>query len=351
MKSAIFDAVKSIKFIDTPIPKPGRHEILIRIEACAICTWEQRVYLGIKEVPFPFLGGHEIAAEIVELGEDVNHLSWSVGDKVVYGTNLACGDCYQCKIGNHQNCEHFDHTKQIPSSDYIGLGGFSEYLIAKPNHLFKYQGVDPIEASLIEPVSCCIHSVESSNVEFGDKVMVVGCGIMGLIHVQLALRKGATVIAVDMNKERLDVAKELGAHFIINNKTEDLKRRLSELSHGLGMQHIFNTTPISSVAQEMQQYLSINGHHVLYSSYYPDDPILISPDTLHKKATRIIGTANSNSRDFMRAVAMVEAKTLTLKPFISHVYPFDEIKTALDKAVEGASFRVVLDMNNHKEKS
>ncbi len=349
MKLAIFDKLKSIKVIEAPKPKIGESEILVRVHACAICTWEQRVFTGVREVPFPFVGGHEISGEIVAMGSKVNREIWSEGDKVVYGTNLACGDCNQCKMGNEQNCEYFNHERDIGDTGFIGMGGFSEYVVAKPVHLFKHYSIEHEVSSLTEPLSCCIHSVESANIQFGDTVMVFGCGIMGQLHIQLSLLKGARVIAVDMNQKRLDHAKKNGAHITINNHEYELKELLNDVTNNKGVDVIFNTTPISQVAEDLQKFLAINGRHILYSSFYPDNPISISPDTLHKRATQIIGTANSNPRDFMKAVKLIDSKIIDLKQYVDEVYSLDDIEKGLESAIKGDKYRVVINMVKTKD--
>lgn len=346
MKTLIFNAVESLEFIETEIPRPKSNEILIKIDTCAICTWEQRVYKGLKEVPFPFVGGHEIAGRIVELGSDVSTKNWNIGDSVVYGTNLACGDCYQCRVGNEQNCEHFDHTKKIPSTDFIGMGGFSEYLVVDPRRLFKFDTKLPAEyACLTEPVSCCIHSVNSADVQFGEKVLVFGCGIMGQIHIQLALKRGAYVVAVDMNQDRLDIAKACGAHDVINNSEMNLAEQAHALTNGHGFDAIFNTTPIAPLITQLDDVLAINGRHVLYSSFYPDGDVNISADRLHKKATKLIGTANSNSRDFMQAINLLENEILDIKPYMSKVFDFEDYEEAFQNALDPKNFRIVLQIS------
>lgn len=342
MKIAVFNDKKNIEIIEIPDMEINDNQVLIKVEACAICTWEQRVYTGVKAVPFPFVGGHEIAAEVVKIGKSVDQRNIKVGDKVVHGTFLSCGQCHQCKMFHEENCEHFNHAQPLPGTQLVGMGGFSEYMVANPRNLYKIHDVNPSEASLVEPVSCCVHSVELANLQFGETVMVFGCGIMGLIHVQLALNKGCSVIAGDMNEARLEKAKTLGAHHTINNQNEDLESRIQEITRGKGINAIFNTTPISAVAQELQKHLSIYGRQILYSSFYPDNPIQISPDTLHKRATQLIGTANSNSRDFIRSISLVENGLIDLKPFITKEYAFEDIQEALDEAIKGESFRVVV---------
>ena len=344
MKIAVFEDVKNIKIREIEKPQVGETQVLVKIETCAICTWEQRVYSGVKEVPFPFVGGHELAGEIVEMGHKVDARTLSIGDKVVFGTNLACGQCYQCITGNEQNCEYFNHSQKLEGTPYRGLGGFAEYILADSKRVFRINNVSSDIATLVEPVSCVVHSVESADLAFGETVMVVGCGIMGLIHVQLALKKGCVVVAVDQKQERLDLAKEFGAHYIVNNSMENLDDVIMRITNEKGVNAIFNTVFVSKLAQELQPLLAINGRQVLYSSFYPDNPMTISPDTLHKRATRIIGTANSNSRDFIRSIALIENNIINLKPFIGRIIDFDNIEEALELSLTQEYYRVVIKM-------
>lgn len=209
MKTAVFYGIKDLRIEECDLPEVSENKILIKIEACAICTWEQRVYTGIKKVDYPFIGGHEIAAEIVALGSSIDKTKWQVGNKVVFGTNLACGDCDFCKSGEEQNCLDFNHSKHLEGLPHKGMGGLSEYMLVEPKHLFHYFGVTPEEAALTEPLSCVVHSCETADIQYGDLVVVIGCGIMGLLHVALAVKSGARVIACDLNSERLALAKKL----------------------------------------------------------------------------------------------------------------------------------------------
>lgn len=344
MKTAVFTGPKQVELRECPIPAVGEEDVLVKIEACAICTWEQRVYNGIKKVEFPFIGGHEMVGRIAELGAGVDRRQWAVGDRVTVGVMLACGNCYYCKTGNTQSCEYFDHSRHLKGLPEKGMGGFSEYLLVPPRNLFKYGKITPEEATITEPVSCVLHSVETADVQFGDLVVVIGCGIMGLLHVLLSTRRGAFVAVSDVNEERLALAKKLGAAYTINPSKEDLSERIGEISGGIGAQVVFDTTPIAAVAEDAIKCAGQMGKVVLYSSFYPDKPVQFSPDWLHKGAVRILGTANSNERDFVRTTRMLSEGVVSVKPFVSEVYEFKDIKAALDSAIKGDKFRVVLKM-------
>ncbi|MFQ9628561.1 MAG: zinc-dependent alcohol dehydrogenase [Enterococcus avium] len=342
MKTAVFYGIEDLRIEECPLPEVSENKILIKIEACALCTWEQRVYTGVKKVDYPFIGGHEIAAEIVALGNKIDPTKWQIGDKVVFGTNLACGDCDFCKSGEEQNCIDFNHSKHLEGLPHKGMGGLSEYMLVEPKHLFHYFGVTSEEAALTEPLSCVVHSCETANIQYGDLVVVIGCGIMGLLHVALAVKSGARVLACDLNPERLELAKKIGAHYIVDSSKEDLLAKVKEISHNLGANVVFDTTPIHSVAEESVELVSNTGKVILYSSFYPDEPVSFSPDKLHKGGYSIAGTANSNSRDFVRASRMISERVIDMRPFISEIIPFEEVVAGFESAIKGDKYRVVI---------
>lgn len=342
MRTAVFTDVREIGLQECERPTARGNKVVVRVHACAICTWEQRVYTGVNKVEFPFIGGHEIAAEIAELGEDVNRAEWKIGDRVVVGATLPCRNCYYCKNGKEESCEHFNHSAHLAGLPYRGMGGLSEYLLVSPDCMFKYDRVSSEEAAIIEPLSCVIHSVEVADVQMGDTVLVIGSGIMGLLHTALCAKKGATVIVSDINEERLTLARQLGASFVIQPRKEDLAKRVAEITKGIKAQVIFDTTPIASVVEDAFQCIGNAGKIVLYSSIHPADPVLFNPNWVHGKSIQILGTANSNDRDFMRAAKMVSEGVIDMKPFISEVYPADAVKDAFASAAKADKFRVVV---------
>ncbi|MBO1306103.1 alcohol dehydrogenase catalytic domain-containing protein [Enterococcus sp. 669A] len=342
MKTAVFYGVEDLRIEECATPEASANKILIKIDACAICTWEQRVYTGVKKVEYPFIGGHEIAAEIVDLGSEIDQKNWKIGDKVVFGTNLACGNCEFCKSGEEQSCQDFNHSKHLEGLPHKGMGGLSEYMLVEPKHLFHYYNVTPEEAAFTEPLSCVVHSCETADIHYGDLVVVIGCGIMGQLHVALSVKSGATVVACDLNEERLQLAKENGARYVINSGTQNLKDEVARISHGLGANVVFDTTPIASVVEDSVSIVGNTGRVILYSSFYPDEPVGFSPDQLHKGSYSIRGTANSNSRDFIRASKMISERTIDMRPFISEVVTFDDVEKGFKSAIKGDKYRVVV---------
>ena len=342
MRIAVFTGVRQIQVETCARPKATGNKALVKIEATAICTWEQRVYTGVNSVEFPFIGGHEIAGYIVAMGEDMNRQEWAIGDRVVIGATLQCRNCLYCKEGHSECCPHFNHSAHLEGMPYRGMGGLSEYMLAPADCLFKYDHVTAEEASIIEPVSCVVHSMEIANPALGDIVLIIGSGIMGLLHVQLATRRGASVIVSDPNEERLAIAKRMGAKYVINPLKEDLPARVLEITKDMKAQIVFDATPLPRLIGDAFSCVANAGKVILYSSMHPADSVPFDPNWIHGKSIQILGTANSNDRDFVRASRLVSQGIIDMKPFISATYPLDCVRDAFEEAIKGQAFRVVV---------
>jgi len=342
MKNVVFTGVGQIVVEEHDVPACPSDKILIKVDACAICTWEQRVYKGINKVEFPFIGGHELAGHIIAMGEEVDTRAWHIGDNVVCGVQYACDNCVQCKTGNSQACEHFNHSAQMPGLPHHGMGGLSSHFIISPTNCFHYYNVPAEQAAITEPVSCVVHSVETADIQFGDIVVVIGCGIMGQLNAMLAAKKGAMVIVSDTNEERTKLALSLGARYAINPATENLVEKVKELSNGSMANVVIDTTPVVAVVNDAIACLANCGKLVFYSSFHPDVPIPFSPNMVHGHNLQFLGTANSNQRDFVRATRLISQGSIDVKPFVSAVYPVEKIDEAFEQACCGDKFRVVV---------
>lgn len=343
MKAAVFTDIGKIevKRIQKPIPKSN--ELLIRLKSCAICTWEQRVYQGVNKIEFPFIGGHEMSGVIEEIGKDVDTDRWKLGERVVVGLLNSCGNCHYCRMGQHGICESFNHSSVVGGLSIRGMGGFSEYLAASPNNLFKIEGDISFEiASFTEPLSCVIHSIERGDISIGDDVVIIGTGIMGMFHLMLAKRQAARVIVSEPNEERRKLALQLGADEVINPLEGNPVEKIKELTGGRGAQVVFVTTAISQLVNQSVDMAGRLGKVVIYSSYHPDNPVNFSPNRIHKNMVSIVGTANSNVIDFEKSIKLLSNKIIDPTPFISGVYPLAECEKALQEAIKPMNYRVII---------
>lgn len=342
MKTAVITEPGKVELWECPIPKIDNTEILVKMEACALCTWEQRVFAGRKKVQLPFIGGHEMAGKIVQLGSKVDKSRWKMEDKVIIGVLTACGECIFCKTGHEEACIHMNQSLQLEGLPTRGMGGMSEYLPVKPRNLFPYRNVTPQEAALVEPLSCVLQSMDTVSIDFADFVVVIGCGIMGMFHCMLALRRGAQVLAVDIDDGRLETAKEIGVQYTVNPSKENLHDRIMKLTDGIGARAVFDTLPFPETAQEILNDIGPRGEMVFYSSFQPDQPINLSPNWVHRKNVKISGAANSNSGNFIEASRLISERIIDVRRFISETYPFERAADAFASAAKADKYRVVV---------
>lgn len=318
--------------------QPEKKQVLIKIDSCAICTLEQRFYTGVMN-RYPFAGGHEAAGVVEAVGEEVKNVA--PGDKVTVRLLTSCGECYYCRNGHENQCVVSFIAKT--HEGVMGPGGLSEYMIADAKNVYKMADDINLEyASLSEPVACCVHSVQNGNIQLGDDVVVIGVGIMGALHIQLAKLQGARVIACEVDDDRLEVAKRMGADITINSKKEDAIAKVKELTDGRGADVVFCTVAISAIASDAIAMTGKVGKTVFYSSFHPDNPVEISPNKIHSTEQIITGSVNPQTKDFLIATRLLSGKIIDVSELISATVPFDQIDEAFKKAIDPTTYRVIV---------
>ncbi|UYN56366.1 alcohol dehydrogenase catalytic domain-containing protein [Lacticaseibacillus chiayiensis] len=352
MNAAVFSGIKQLDVERIDKPKIKDDEVLVKLKACALCTWEQRVFTGINKVHFPFIGGHEESGIIVDVGPKVDTDLWRVGTRVVVGLLTSCGYCDNCRTGHEGSCTRFSYENHVGGLNIRGMGGLAEYLAVPVTKLFKIgDQLTYEEAALTEPLSCVVHSVDTAKVELGDDVVVIGAGIMGVFHAILARERGARVIISEPDENRQKFLKQLGFDDLINPKTVDPVNTIKTLIEGNGADVVFDTLPISPVAEQAVSMAAIDGRVILYSSFHPDTPISISPHTLHRRMTKLMGSANSDSSDFLKAMKLLNNGTVDVKPLIAGTVPLSEINKGMLWALKPETYRVIVRLNESDDKS
>lgn len=318
--------------------KPTKKQVLVKIDSCAICTLEQRFYTGVMN-RYPFAGGHEAAGVVEAVGEEVKAVV--PGDKVTIRLLTSCGECYYCRNGHENQCvvSFIAETHKGIS----GPGGLAEYMTADAKNVYKVADDINLEhAALTEPVACCVHSIQNGNVQLGDDVVVIGVGIMGALHIQLAKLRGARVIACEVDDGRLEVAKKMGADITINSKDEDAIAKVKELTEGRGADIVFCTVAIPAIAEDAVKMTGKVGKTVFYSSFHPDNPIEISPNKIHSTEQIITGSVNPQTKDFLIATRLLSAKIIDVSELISARVSIEQLDEAFRKAIDPSTYRIIV---------
>ncbi|MGI9861469.1 alcohol dehydrogenase catalytic domain-containing protein [Moorella naiadis] len=339
MIRAVMVAPGAIELQEVPVRDPGPNEVLVKVKACGICTWEQRFYRGIEGI-YPFLGGHEIAGEVVSVGGQVAEKLYP-GQKVAVASLTRCGECYYCRRGLDHLCANAGE-KSTPG-EYWGPAGFAEYIIARGYEVYPLDDTaDPVQATFAEPLACVTKSINRGNLRFGDTAVILGAGVMGLLHLKLARLRGARVIISEPDAARREKALHLGAIAAIDPRHEDLPGKVKELTSGRGAEAVFFTAGGTPALAEGTKLLVKGGTLVVYGSIHPAVPLDLNPNDLHYDEYTLTGSIRHDKESFRQATALLAAGIVDVRDLISACFPFTEIDAAFKEAIRPETFRVVL---------
>jgi len=342
IKTLAVTGPEKVEVLELTTPDLGRGEVLVKVHAVALCTLEQRIFRGMVKMPLPCTGGHEVAGEVVALGEGVNTKKWAIGDRVAVRMLYNCGECYYCRTGRTNMCERAQ-KKPTREGMLVGPGGLCDYIVVDSSNLFKIPDTLTYEeASLTEPLACCVHSVNRANLQFGEDVVIIGGGIMGLNHVMLAKARGCRVILSEVDPVRREMAEKMGADITFNPVENDPVEFVKSITEGRGADCVFNTTAIPAVVPQAIDMVGKGGRMIQYSSMHPDAPTPVSPQRLHNAEIVLTGSISPDGHDFYTANRLISAGIIDMKPMIAKTFKFEEAQQAFEAAVTPGTFRVII---------
>jgi L-iditol 2-dehydrogenase len=226
-----------------------------------------------------------------------------------------------------------------------GPGGFSEYMTVKNYEVFKVSGnVDPAVATLAEPIACVIRSVERGALEIGDSALVIGGGVMGLIHTILAKKQGNRVFLSEPDAMRRKMAEQLGADIVIDPTKDNVAEIVRKHTEGRGCEAVFFTAGGVSAIQTGISSLVKNGRMVIYGATGSEHELILDPAVFHYDEIYLTGVTKHTKDSFRKAAVMLSGNSELFAGLISERYPFSDIRHAFERSELMDTFRVVLDM-------
>src|SRR5215470_15900621 len=231
MRAAVYRGVNDVRVETVPVPEIGPGELLVRIHTCGICGTDlKKIHTGSHSAPRIF--GHEMSGQVVATGSGVTN--FKVGDRVMVFHHIPCGECYYCRKKVFAQCPVYKKVGATAGFEPSG-GGFAEYIrvmdwIVRKGVVKIPDGVSYEQASFIEPVNTCMKAIEALQLQPDETVLVVGQGPIGIMLSLLAKRSGASVVTSDLYPQRLTIAQGYGLTQTVNASSEDLGRRVKELT-------------------------------------------------------------------------------------------------------------------------
>ena len=324
---------------EAPKPQAGQGQVMLKIKYVGFCGSDLNTFLGrnlmAKEAVIP---GHEIGAVIESTGTDVPAFL-TPGMTVTVNPYTNCGHCAACRSGHSNACE-FNETLGVQRD-----GAMRDYMVLPWQKIIPAQAISPRDCALIEPMSVGFHAVSRAQVTDSDVVLVFGCGMIGVGAIVRASLRGATVIAVDLDNDKLALAKRLGASYTINSKEQDLHAELVKLTNNLGPTVVVEAVGSVPTYQAAIDEVAFSGRVVCIG--YSKNDVTFHTGLFVKKEINIHGSRNATPSDFEAVIRYLQLGTCPKDELISAVVKPNQALDAMKKWVEapGKVFRILVDFN------
>lgn len=317
-------------------PEVGPDDILVRASACGICSGDIMPWYIRRKAPLVL--GHEPVGVVEEAGAAVR--GFRPGERVFVHHHAPCFDCAACRRGEYVQCATWRATKITP-------GGMAEYFLVSAENqrdtLRLPDDVADIDGVLVEPAACVVKSIRRSGLKPGETILVIGLGIMGMMHVKLARYHGAgLVIGADLFETRASRAKALGADIGLVVSGDDLAEQVRQITDG-AMADVVIVGPGTARALSAGIAAAGKGATVLqFTATPPEEEMLVRPHDLYFNETRLIPSYSCGPDDTREALELVRRGVLSARELVTHRFPLARICEAYDQAQKPDSLKVVV---------
>ena len=310
MKAVQIVNTHEMRVVDIDKPELKAGEVMVKIEYVGFCGSDLNTYLGRNPlVKLPIIPGHEVGAVIEEIGEGVPE-GFTKGMNVTLNPYTNCGKCASCRNGRVNACEH-NETLGVQRN-----GVMCQYAVLPWQKIIPAEGISSRTCALIEPMSVGFHAVSRAQVIDNEFVMVVGCGMVGLGAVIRACKRGASVIAVDIDDEKLALAKRIGAAYTVNSMTENVHERIQSITGGFGVDVVIEAVGSPATYVMAIEEVSFTGR-VTYIGYSKTE-VSFQTKLFVQKELDIRGSRNALPSDFRAVINYLKAGNCPVDELISN---------------------------------
>ena len=339
MKAAVIKGKGVVEVEEFPTPSPKAGEVLLKVDACALCGTDQRVLRGEKAISVQIIG-HEIAGTVVELGAGVKGVK--VGGRYALQAVIGCGHCPPCKANRQNLC---DNT--FTALGYAYNGGFAEYIIM-PKAGVEQGCLIPIPDSmsaavgtLLEPLSCSVNGLRCMPIEEMETVVIFGAGVIGVLNALVAHARGAKeVIVMNRTQPRLDIIKKLGlpVDHVVNMEENDPVEWIRKHTNGVGADAVILSASDKSLVPIGMKMLRRDGHLSLFAGMNKEAPMEpLNVNLIHYDELHLHGANSSVRRDYIEAAEMLTDGRVDGNSLITHTFKLADFKQAMATQLDRAS--------------
>lgn len=338
MRVAMYYNNRDVRLQHVAVPKIGPGELLVRVRASGICGSDLMEWYRVKKAPLVL--GHEIAGEVLEAGEGVN--GFRIGDRVFASHHVPCGRCRYCIAGHQSVCDMLRTTHFDP-------GGFAEYVRVPPVNVEL--GTLPLpesmtfdEGSFIEPLACVVRAQRFARVSPGQTILVIGSGISGLLHIQLArARQADLIVATDISDFRLAAAKRFGANETLDS-SEDVPQRLRDLNGGRPADVVIVCTGAMPAVRQAVKCVDRGGVLLFFAPTAAGVDVPIPLFDFWRDEISVVTSYAGSGDDLSESLELICTRQVRVAEMISHRLPLDQTGRGFELAAAGQdAIKVIID--------
>ena len=315
MRALVIEEPRKAIVKQVPYPKPGKHEVTIKVDSVGICGTDIHIFEGDFISPYPIIPGHEFSGTIHELGEGVS--GWEIGEAVSADPSLFCGSCPFCLTGRGNQCENWGALGNTTA------GTMAEYVVVPAKNLVRIPPTMTMsEAAFIEPLACVVHGMNRLQIKAGDRVLLFGAGAMGQQLVQAIARSGASeLVVVDVAESKLEMACRYGATKGVLSR--DVGDALSKANYPHGFDIVVDVTGIPAVIEQAFDYLGPAGKFLQFGVTPEKAKVQVSPFKLYNKDWTLLGSMAINNT-FIPAYHWLKDKRIEVRHLVSKQISLEE---------------------------
>jgi L-iditol 2-dehydrogenase len=353
MRAAVYHGQQDVRLETVPVPEIGRGEILVRVHTCGICGTDLKK-IGTGSHSAPRIFGHETTGQIVAAGEGVTN--FSVGDRVMVFHHIPCRECYYCRHKVFAQCPVYKKVGATAGFEPSG-GGFAEYVrvmdwivrdgvVKLPDHV-SYE-----QASFVEPVNTCMKAIEALDVKFGETLLVIGQGPIGLILAILAKRAGAQVVTSDLYPQRLKIGATYGLRQTVDATSEDPVKVIRDMTGGRGADTVILAVAVNSLVRTAIAAARPGGKIMLFAQTQRSE-VSIDPASICVDEKVLLGSYSASVDLQEENIGLVFGGEVDFAGLITHRFSLEQAVDALELAAHpvAESMKVVIQPGMQWEKA
>jgi 2-desacetyl-2-hydroxyethyl bacteriochlorophyllide A dehydrogenase len=318
MKTAQITQPHRLEISQIPIPEPTENELLVKVMASGICGTDIHIFRGEYIGDYPVIPGHEFSGVVEAVGEAVRR--FKPGDRVAIEPNIACDNCYHCLNNRHNFCLNWRA---------IGVtrpGGMAQFVTAPEKSAFDIGKLPFEQGAFVEPLSCVLHGVDRLNLKMASRIVIIGAGPIGILLLQvLRLNGAAEITMVDVNKTRVDFAREKGADHIYSS-LDDLPKDEFDA--------VVDATGVISVMSRCIDYVRHGGKVLLFGVPPAEEKLMMEAFPIFRKGLTILSSFTS-LRNSYQSLDLLKKGRISLEGLVSHQLPLNDFQHGIELIEQG----------------